>query len=322
MILRDITLLEGGIYVEKKLAIQESINIRGRKYSQKSADRRSGYLFISPFFILFGVFGVFPLLFTAYLSFHKWDILGSKEFVGFRNYQLLFTNDPLFWKAVGNTFSIWALSTIPQLMAALVIAFLLNQAFLKGKAFFRLGIFMPNVTSIVAVAIVFSAMFGTKYGVINYLLSFIGIDPIHWAGSYIGTHVVISAMVMWRWVGYNAIIYLAGLQGISKDLYEAAIIDGANKMQQLLYITVPLLKPIIIFTVLQSTIGGMQIFTEPLLFGVGGSNQGLTVTLYLYQEAFTRFSFGYAAAIAWLLFIIIIIFSLINVLLTKRIKSV
>ncbi len=123
---------------------------------------------------------------------------------------------------LGNTFSIWILSTIPQLIAALVIAFLLNQAFLKGKAFFRLSIFMPNVTSIVAVAIIFSAMFGTQYGIVNYVLSFFGIEPINWKGSYVGTHVVISAMVMWRWVGYNAIIYLAGLQGISKDLYEAA----------------------------------------------------------------------------------------------------
>ncbi|MCR2823680.1 carbohydrate ABC transporter permease [Lederbergia panacisoli] len=294
--------------------------MKTKKYSKKSSDRLSGYLFISPFFILFGVFGVFPLLFTSFLSFHKWDILGTKEFIGLQNYKLLFT-DPLFWKALGNTFSIWVLSTIPQLIAALIIAFLLNQAFLKAKDIFRLGIFMPNITSIVAVAIVFSAMFGTKYGLVNYALSFLGIDPINWSGSYFGTHVVISTMVMWRWVGYNAIIYLSGLQGISNDLYEAATIDGASKFQQLLHITIPLLRPVIIFTVLQSTIGGMQIFTEPLLFGKGGSNQGLTITLYLYEEAFTRFSFGYAAAIAWMLFFIIIIFSLLNIFLTRKIRS-
>lgn len=281
----------------------------GRGYSQRAIDRRSGYLFISPFFILFGIFGVFPLLFTAFLSFHRWNMLGEREFIGFRNYQLLFIDDPLFWQALGNTFSIWILSTIPQLVAALVIAFLLNQAFLKGKSLFRLGIFMPNVTSVVAVAIVFSAMFGTQYGLVNYLISLLGFEPIHWRGSYFGTHIAISVMVMWRWVGYNAIIYLAGLQSISRDLYEAATIDGASKMQQLLYITVPLLRPIIIFTVLQSTIGGMQIFAEPLLFGVGGNNQGLTVTLYLYEEAFSRFSFGYAAAIAWLLFFLLLSFS-------------
>lgn len=292
-----------------------------RKYSTEVSERRSGYLFISPFFILFGVFGLFPLIFTAYLSFHKWDILGTSEFIGLDNYIRLITNDPLFWKSVGNTFSIWALSTLPQLILALFFAFFLNQAFLKGRSFFRLALFMPNVTSVVAVALVFSAMFGTQYGLINYLLSFVGIDPIHWKGSYLGTHVAISTMVMWRWVGYNSIIYLAGLQSISKDLYEAATIDGANKLQQLIYITVPLLRPIIIFTVIQSTIGGMQIFAEPLLFGEGGQNQGLTMTLYLYQEAFTRFSFGYASAIAWMLFLLIIIISLINLLITRKIQS-
>nr|WP_308784638.1 sugar ABC transporter permease [Lederbergia panacisoli] len=306
--------------MNKGIELDKGISMKTKKYSKKSSDRLSGYLFISPFFILFGVFGVFPLLFTSFLSFHKWDILGTKEFIGLQNYKLLFT-DPLFWKALGNTFSIWVLSTIPQLIAALIIAFLLNQAFLKAKDIFRLGIFMPNITSIVAVAIVFSAMFGTKYGLVNYALSFLGIDPINWSGSYFGTHVVISTMVMWRWVGYNAIIYLSGLQGISNDLYEAATIDGASKFQQLLHITIPLLRPVIIFTVLQSTIGGMQIFTEPLLFGKGGSNQGLTITLYLYEEAFTRFSFGYAAAIAWMLFFIIIIFSLLNIFLTRKIRS-
>lgn len=292
-----------------------------RKYTVKASERRSGYLFISPFFILFGIFGVFPLIFTAYLSFHNWNILGTTEFVGFENYKLLLTNDPLFWKSVGNTFSIWALSTIPQLILAIFIAFFLNQAFLKAKPFFRLAIFMPNVTSVVAVALVFSAMFGTQYGIINYVLSFLGIDPINWRGSYFGTHIAISSMVMWRWVGYNAIIYLAGLQSIQKDLYEAATIDGASKVQQLFYITIPLLRPIIIFTVIQSTIGGMQLFAEPLLFGEGGQYQGLTMTLYLYQEAFTRFSFGYASAIAWMLFLIIIVVSLINLLITRKIKS-
>ncbi|MDX8047138.1 sugar ABC transporter permease [Gracilibacillus sp. S3-1-1] len=291
------------------------------RYSQKASELKSGYLFISPFFLLFGVFGVFPLIFTFYLSFQRWDILGETEFVGWSNYASIILNDPLFWKSVGNTFSIWALSTIPQLMAALLIAFFLNQAFLKYKSFFRLAIFMPNVTSVVAVALVFSAIFGTQYGLANFVLSTLGIDPISWSGSYFGTHVAIAVMVMWRWVGYNAIIYLAGLQSIPKDLYEAARIDGASKMQQLVYITVPLLRPIIIFTVVQSTIGGMQLFAEPLLFGEGSRSQGLTMTLYLYQEAFNRFSFGYASAIAWMLFLIIIVFSLFNLYLTRKISS-
>src|SRR5699024_2923020 len=127
-----------------------------RNYSKTASERRAGYLFISPFFILLGLFGIFSLIFTLYLSFHYCDILGTTEFVGLTNYIQLFTNDPLFWKSVGNTFSIWFLSTIPQLVVALFLAFFLNQAFLKGKGLFRLAIFMPNVTSVVAVALVFS----------------------------------------------------------------------------------------------------------------------------------------------------------------------
>ncbi|MCP3764827.1 sugar ABC transporter permease [Domibacillus sp. A3M-37] len=295
-----------------------------RLLKQTTKDTISGYLFISPFFILFGVFGVFPILYTAYISFFNWNILGTKEFVGVQNYQLLFT-DPTFWTALGNTLSIWVLSTLPQLFLALVLAVILNQAFLKGKQFFRLVVFLPNITSLVAVAIIFGALFGETYGILNYLLSLVNIDPINWKASYFGTHVAIASMVMWRWMGYNAIIYLAALQSIPKELYEAATLDGASKVQQFFKITIPMIRPMIIFTVILSTIGGMQIFTEPLMFsGAGGGplNQGLTLTFYLYEEAFLRNSFGYASAIAWALFLIIILFSIVNQMITSRIKSV
>lgn len=292
-----------------------------RTYNLQRSNNISGLLFISPFYIIFAIFGLFPLVFTIVLSFYRWSMLGEREFVGIENYKLLFTNDPLFWLSVGNTFKIWFMSTVPQLILALILAFVLNMAFLKGKGIFRLAVFMPNITSVVAVAIVFSSMFGTNYGVINYFLELIGLNPIDWSGTRLGTQVAISAMIMWRWVGYNTIIYLAGLQGISRDLYEAATIDGATTRQQFLYITIPLMRPIILFTVILSTIGGMQIFTEPMLFGKGSVNQGLTMTLYLYEEAFTRYSFGYAAAVAWILFFIIILFSLVNMFLTRIIRS-
>ena len=260
--------------VEHNTVHSEAVdNKTKKKYRPKIHDALSGYLFISPFFILFAIFGVYPLIFTAYLSLHKWNVLGEREFIGISNYQALLTNDPLFWKSVGNTFSIWVISTVPQLILALILAFILNQAFLKAKGIFRLAVFMPNITSVVAVAIIFSAMFGINYGVINYVLTLFVLEPYDWKGSYLGTQLAISAMVMWRWVGYNTIIYLAGLQGISKDLYEAATIDGASKTQQFLYLTIPLMRPIILFTVILSTIGGMQIFAEPLLFGRGASNQ-------------------------------------------------
>ncbi len=308
----------GLIDLERKEQIKEK---KYRAYHLQRSNNISGLLFISPFYIIFAVFGLFPLAFTIVMSFYRWSMLGEKQFIGFDNYKLLFTNDPLFWLSVTNTFKIWFMSTVPQLILALILAFILNMAFLKGKGIFRLAVFMPNITSIVAVAIVFSSMFGTNYGVINYFLELFGLNPIDWSGTRIGTQVAISVMIMWRWVGYNTIIYLSGLQGISKDLYEAATIDGASTRQQFLYITVPMMRPIILFTVILSTIGGMQIFTEPLLFGKGSVNQGLTMTLYLYEEAFTRYSFGYAAAVAWILFFIIILFSLVNMLLTRIIRS-
>ncbi|PLS01078.1 carbohydrate ABC transporter permease [Neobacillus cucumis] len=304
---------------------QSSVKLQKEKryLKQNIRDNISGYLYISPFFILFAIFGLFPIIYTAYISFFKWNILGTKEFIGLKNYTLLLT-DPMFWQALGNTFSIWIISTIPQLFMALVLAFILNQSFLKGREFFRLAVFLPNITSLVAVSIIFGAIFGENYGILNYILSFFGIDPINWKASYLGTHVAISAMVMWRWTGYNAIIYLAALQSIPKDLYEAATIDGASKAQQFFKITIPMIRPMIMFTVILSTIGGMQIFTEPLMFsGAGGGpiKQGLTLTLYLYEEAFVRNSFGYASAIAWVLFIIIVLFSVVNQFLTNRIKS-
>lgn len=292
-----------------------------KKWNPRRNEAFSGYLYISPFFIVFGIFGLFPIFYSAYISFHRWDILGTKNWIGWSNYSSLMS-DPLFWKSIGNTFSIWFLSTIPMLFIALVIAFLLNQPRLLGREWFRLGIFVPNVTSIVAVAIIFSAIFGRDYGIINYVLTSIGLSPVDWKGGYFGTHIAIAVMVMWRWIGYNMIIYLAGLQSIPGDLYEAAMIDGANKTRQFWFITVPLMRPIILFTVILSTIGGMQLFTEPFIYGTGSQNQGLTITLYLYNEAFGRFSFGYAAAIAWMLFFIIVIFSIINHYLTNRIQSV
>ncbi|WP_426450134.1 carbohydrate ABC transporter permease [Paenibacillus sp. S-38] len=273
------------------------------------------YLMISPFYLLFIVFGLFPILFSLYLAFHAWDGLGEMKFVGLRNFTNLITDDPDFWISVGNTFAIWFMSTVPQLFAALVVAFLLNAAFLKFKDGFRAIYFLPNITSIVAVAIIFGSFFGTEFGLINGLLGVAGLPRIDWLNDTLWVKAAISLMVIWRWTGYNAIIYLAGLQSIPNDLYEAATIDGASKTQQFLSITLPLLKPIILFTVILSTIGGMQLFTEPMILtgnSGGATKGGLTLVLYLYNQAFVNQMFGYASAIAWVLFILIGAFSFIN----------
>ncbi|QUW21525.1 sugar ABC transporter permease [Sporosarcina sp. Marseille-Q4063] len=275
---------------------------------------KGAYLLISPFFLIFAIFGVFPILFSIYLALSSWDGIGTMEFVGLKNFKFL-VSDTLFWKSIGNTFIIWFLSTVPMIILALIVAFLLNSAFLKFSGFYKTLYFLPNVTAIVAVAIVFSVIFAPNYGLINYMLNLIGFEAVDWHNNSIGVKVAISAMIIWRWTGYNAIIFLAGLQKISGDLYEAARIDGANSFEIFTKITIPLLKPVILFVVITSTIGGMQTFVEPQLLvgnsgGAGGG--GLTIVLYLYQQAFVKNLFGYGSAIAIGLFIIIMLFSLIN----------
>jgi len=264
--------------------------------------------------LIFLVFGVFPLLFSIYLALSSWDGIGTMEFVGLRNFEFL-VKDSLFWKSIANTLIIWFLSTLPMIILALVIAFLLNSAFVKFSGFYKTLYFLPNVTAIVAVAIVFSVIFAPSYGLINYFVTLLGFEAIDWHNNSAGVKLAISAMIIWRWTGYNAIIFLAGLQKISGDLYEAARIDGANSFEIFTKITIPLLKPVLLFVVITSTIGGMQTFVEPQLLvgnsgGAGG--EGLTIVLYLYQQAFVKNLYGYGSAIAIGLFVIIMLFSLIN----------
>lgn len=282
---------------------------------------RISYLFISPFYLLFLVFGVFPILFSLYLAFQSWTGLGKMKFVGLAQFKYLLT-EPDFWQATGNTFIIWIISTIPMLFFALVIAFLLNLPLLKLRGIYRTLFFITNVTSIVAVTIIFQSVFNSNFGLLNYLFSIFGIHSVKWLDNPVTIKFVLATMVVWRWTGYNAIIYLAGLQRIPQTLYEAATIDGANRIQMFFRITIPLLRPIILFTVIMTTIGSMQLFTEPQVLlgdsgGVGGA--GMTLTLYMYNQAFIQSQFGYASAVSWVMFIIIGLFSLLNWKLVQRV---
>jgi len=291
-----------------------------RLLSEKAKNALSGYLYISPFFILFAIFGLFPILFSFYLGFQRWNGFGAMEYVGLRNFELVLS-DPLFYKSLTNTLIIGIIGTVPQLIVALLLAFALNSALIRFKNLFRVSIFLPYVTSTVAVAIVFGIMFNNQdFGLVNIIIGWFGIDPVSWGTTEWGVKIAIATMIFWRWVGYNTIIYLAGLQSIPNDLYEAAKIDGATIYQQIRYITVPMLKPMIIFTVFLSTIGSLQIFAEPLVFlGRTFRSEGITVVLYLWREAFVNMAFGTASATAILLFFIIIVFSVINMLIANRI---
>jgi cellobiose transport system permease protein len=287
----------------------------------------SPYLYIAPFFVLFGIVGLFPLLYTAYVSMFKWEAgADHPDFLGIGNYTELFA-DTQFWNALVNTISIFLLSSIPQLVIAILLAALLG-ARLRGATGWRVGILLPYAASLVAIGIIFANLFGSKYGLINGVLQTFGLDPIEWQANRFASHVAIAIMVNWRWTGYNALIVLAAMQAIPKELHEAAVIDGAGTWRRFWNVTLPLLRPTLIFITITSTIGGLQIFTEPKLFDAmpgsnngGSTNQFQTVTLYLYQTAFQNADLGYASAIAWVLFLIIVLIALANYFLTSRIAS-
>jgi cellobiose transport system permease protein len=284
----------------------------------------SPYLYISPFFLLFAVVGLFPLLYTGWVSLHAWDLIGGQgDFVGLNNFAFVLSH-ATFWKALGNTFSIFLLSAVPQIAVAIVIAAVLDQN-LRGKTFWRMGVLIPYIIMPVAVALIFSNLYGDRYGLVNTLLGHIGVPPIQWHSNPLASQLAIATMVNFRWTGYNALILLAGMQAISRDYYEAAEIDGAGAVRRFSSITIPQLRPTLIFVIITATIGGLQIFDEPKLFdqtGTGGANgQWLTLTLYLYNLGWTQLNFGRASAVAWLLFIVIVIIGLVNLAITRLIAS-
>ncbi|WP_223165579.1 carbohydrate ABC transporter permease [Lentzea indica] len=284
------------------------------------------YLAISPFFVIFAAFGLFPVLFSLYLAFHRWNGLGEMEFVGLDQFRFL-VEDSTFWLALRNTFAIWFLSTVPTLCFALVIAAMLNSA-VRFTSVYRVAYFVPNITSLVAVAIFFGAVFSTNFGLVNAFLQTAGLPVVEWLTDPFGMKIAVASVMTWQWTGYNAIIYLAGMQAIPSDLYEAAKVDGAGPVQAFFRITVPMLRPIILFTVIVSTVNGLQSFTESqVLFGsnttlnpnTGGPGQGaLTMVLYFYHQAFDNRDFGYGAAISWAVFLVIVLFAVINWRLVQR----
>ena len=303
-------------------AHQKEKKVKKRRLSEKKKDMVSAYLYIAPFFVIFAVIGLYPAVFSFYLAFQSWNGLGDMSFVGLNNFRIVL-EDPLFWKSLYNTIIIGLMGTAPQIVIGIILAILLNAAFLRFRSFFRVTIFMPYITSMVAVALIFSVLFSDhESSLANYVLGLFGMDPVSWGSSEWGTKIAISIMVFWRWVGYNTIIYLAGIQSIPKDVYEAATIDGASKFQQAIHITLPLLKPFIILTVFFSTVGALQLFSEPTVF-LGASaftrDEAMTVVMYLYRDAFRLQSFGTASATAIILLVIIVIFASINTYLTSGI---
>ena len=290
---------------------------------RKEAKRNAwAYLFVSPFYLLYAVFGLFPLLYGVWLSFHQWDGISPMQWVGLNNYIKLFTADEVWWKAIYNTVWLFFGATTPQLILALVLAFIINSGYIRFKDFFRAAYFMPFVASAVAVGILFTSLFGKQYGMFNYFLSLLGVQGVDWLGSADWLKPSIAAVTVWQWTGYSMIIFLAGLQSINPELYEAARVDGAETRDIFFRITMPLMSGVILFQVVTSIIGAMQNFDIPVMLAggtqssaPGGTDRaGLTAMMQLYWSAFkyntgSKSGFGYASAMSFILFFIIVIFS-------------
>jgi multiple sugar transport system permease protein len=282
---------------------------------------RTPYVLLSPFIVLFLVFGLFPLLFSLYLAFQSWDPtsgLHAMEYVGWGNFTFAL-HDDWFWKSLKNTVWMALASGIPQHLVAIPLACFIHTSFKRLRNGVAGAYFMPYITSSVAIGILFSAFFSTDYGLINLGIKILrelpligGLMPaesIDWLNYPDAIKPAISIIVFWRYVGFNLVLYLAALQTIPPDLYEAARMDGAGRLQQFRYITLPSLKPMIFFGVTLSVIGGLQLFEEPMVLLVGGrggpDQAGMTTAMYLYRMAFDFNDFGAASAMSWLMLILV-----------------
>ncbi|MFD0146459.1 MULTISPECIES: carbohydrate ABC transporter permease [unclassified Streptomyces] len=283
--------------------------------------RFSPYAFVAPFFLTFAAFGLFPLIYTGWLSLHRVELGGEAEWRGLDNYTSLAESE-FFWNALANTFTIGVVSTVPQLLMALGVAHLLNYR-LRARGFFRVAVLAPYATSIAAATLVFAQLFNTDYGLINTVLGWVGFEPVDWESSKWPAQIAISTIVTWRWTGYNALIYLAAMQAVPKDLYEAAALDGASRWRQFLSVTIPSIRPTILFTIVVSTIGATQLFGEPMIFGgslgiSGGSgNQFQTLSLLMYEKGWVTGALGQASAIAWVMLLLLLVIGAVRTLLAR-----
>jgi multiple sugar transport system permease protein len=274
--------------------------------------RWAPYVFISPFLVLFAVFGVFPLLFSLWLAFQSWEPtsgLSAMEYVGLANFAFAL-EDEWFWKSLKNTAWLALASGVPQHLVAIPLAVLLHEGFRRMRDAAVGAYFLPYITSTVAIAIMFSSLFSTDFGLVNATLAALfGVEPIDWLGRPENIKPAIAVIVFWRYLGFNVVLYLAALQTIPRDLYEAASLDGASRVRQFWHITLPGLKPMMFFGVTLSVIGGLQLFEEPFILtgGKGGADQsGMTSAVYLYRMAFDFNDFGGASAMSWLLFVVVV----------------
>jgi multiple sugar transport system permease protein/lactose/L-arabinose transport system permease protein len=289
------------------------------------------YVFLLPFFVLFTVFLAFPILYTVYLSFFQFEGVGGAvlftvpglgmeitsianlRFVGLSNYARLL-GDGQFHQSLYNTVFILLVQVPLMIGVALSLAVALNASFVKFRGLFRTTLALPVSANLVAYATVFVLLM-QQHGLVNYALGLVGIGPIPWFQSDFWSRMTVVGAVTWRWTGYNMIILLAGLQNVPQQLYEAAEIDGATRLEKFRYVTLPQLKPVLLFVTVTSTIGTFKLFSEPLIVSEAGASADATRTIvqYIYEMAFVQFQLGYASALTWVLIAVVSTLSIVQI---------
>ncbi len=287
-------------------------------FLKKLNEQKISYLFIALPAILFFVFQLAPVFISFLWSFTSYDVVHSPRFVGLANYKEILFNDPLFWKAMGNTV-IYVIGVVPiGICMSLLLAVAIDQK-IKFKNFFKSVFFLPTVTAIVAISVIWKWLYaGEKYGLFNYAIMKLGFQPVDWLSSPTWTLPSIMIMSIWAGLGYNMILFLAGLQTIPQVMYEAAEIDGAGFWTKFFNITLPLLKPTIVFVTMMSFIFSFQVFEQVYIMtggqgGIGGVlDSALTIVAYLYDRGFQKFQMGYASALAYIIFFFIFMLTILN----------
>ncbi|MDD5270184.1 MAG: sugar ABC transporter permease [Candidatus Omnitrophica bacterium] len=286
--------------------------------------QKSAYIFIAPSFLLFTVFLVIPVFASLYWSFTEYNILQPPKFVGFQNYANILFHDPRFWKAMTNTV-IFVIGTVPtSIVISLLLAMAIDQN-IRFKNWFKTFFFIPSITSIIAISVIWKWLYASgKYGLFNHFLSSVGIPPVNWLGVD-WTLPSIIMMSVWGGLGYNMILFIAGLQGIPQVFYEAAEVDGASDWDKFRNVTLPLLRPTMLFVTIMSIISAFQVFEQVYIMtynsegAVGGTlDCALTIVAYLYETGFQRFSMGYASALAYLIFFVLFIVTIINMKIVEK----
>jgi len=276
------------------------------------------YAFVAPFFVLFAIFFVFPIAFSFWLSLNEWQGTGPMKFVGLQNYAALL-RDGTFWNSMANAVILFLLYVPIMTTLAVLLAAALNDRFIRLRGAWKAIIFLPYITSMVAVGFTFRLIFDTRSGIVNDALGIVGLGPVPWLDDPWGAKVTLAILITWAWLGYNTVIMLAGLQTIQREVIEAAWVDGATRLQALRYVTVPLLKPVILFSLTLSVIGTFSLFTEPSILTRGGPARATTMpVMEIFSTTFSNLRFGYAAAMSYVVFAVIILATAIQFRVARR----